>query len=281
MTRRELIRYIWEALRKVGIPSASFEANELGCFVLGCTKAELLADGNELVSATQETKANRLLQKRVSGYPLQYLLGEWEFYGRKFYVGEGVLIPRADTETICAEVIRQIGNRPAAVLDLCSGSGCIAITIAKECPNCKVYAIEKSEQAFSYLSKNIAYHGGSVEVFLGDALEPTAFEGFPPFDVIVSNPPYLTQTDMSELQVEVGFEPRLALEGGEDGLFFYRSLTALWKNRLKDGGRLYYELGEGQEKAVSDILIQNGFQAICETRDLCGIIRVISGSISK
>jgi len=279
MTRGELVRQIQEILLQAGITSAGFEAKELICDSLGVSKAELLASSFLTVSDAKEKQLFDLAKKRSQGYPLQYLLGEWEFYGREFEVGEGVLIPRADTEVICEEVIRYIGNRAVTVLDLCSGSGCIAITIAMECPNCQVYAIEKSQQAFGYLTRNIDLHQASVKALLGDGLSPDSFEHIPQFDVIVSNPPYLTQADMNALQTEVAFEPKMALDGGIDGLYFYRNFTALWKTYLKPSGRLFYELGAGQEKEVSEILSQNGFYSICTTPDLCGIMRVISGSI--
>ncbi len=278
MTRNELVRSARDRLFHAGIESAAFEAAELVCHALGLSKTALLASGETPVADEAEKELTALLEKRAAGYPLQYLLGEWEFYGRSFFVGEGVLIPRADTEILCEEVIRYIGEKHATVLDLCSGSGCIAITIALECPNCTVYAIEKSEQAFTYLEQNIRRNQAPVKAFCGDALDAAFLTQIPLCDVIVSNPPYLTDADMKALQKEVEFEPKAALDGGADGLCFYRELTARWKDRLKPGGRLFYELGAGQEQAVSEILLKNGLKSICETPDLCGIMRVISAN---
>lgn len=279
MTRNEAVHSARERLVQAGIDSAVFDAAELCCYALGITKAELIADGRQDVPFPAKEALLALTNKRAAGYPLQYLLGEWEFYGRTFAVGEGVLIPRQDTETLCSQVISFVRDKEAVVLDLCSGSGCIAVTVALECQNSRVYAVEKSEQAYPYLKRNIVQNHASVKAFLRDALDICTLELIPDCDVIVSNPPYLTDADMDMLQREVSYEPADALYGGEDGLAFYRELTALWKRKLKPGGRLFYELGAGQEQAVSEILQENGLKSVCETPDLCGIIRVISAGI--
>lgn len=279
MTRSQALRAMERQLTEAGIENASFDAAQLCCHVLGTSRAALLADGGEELSASEEKALFSLAARRKSGFPLQYLLGEWEFYGRPFSVGEGVLIPRQDTEVLCEQVISFVGNRQAVVLDLCSGSGCIAVTVAAECPNAEVYAVEKSEKAFPYLLQNIRRNDVCVSAVLADALGPEMTERFPDCDVIVSNPPYLTKEDMAALQKEVSYEPSLALYGGEDGLFFYRELTSLWKTKLKPSGRIFYEIGAGQERAVGDIFQKNGLHQICEARDLCGIIRVVSGSV--
>ena len=279
MTRNEALNMARKRLAEAGLESASYDAAELCCHVLHITRAELLAGGGQEIPPSGEKTLLALADRRSIGYPLQYLLGEWDFYGRTFAVGEGVLIPRADTETLCSRVISYVGSKEAVILDLCSGSGCIAVTLALECPNSRVYAVENSERAFSYLKRNISESHAPVEPVFADALEPCTLELVPPCDVIVSNPPYLTAADMDMLQTEVSYEPAAALYGGEDGLSFYRRLTALWKTKLRSGGRLFYELGAGQEQAVSEILRTNGFKSVCEAPDLCGIIRVISADI--
>lgn len=267
-------------LAEAGVEAASFEAAELCAAVLGMNRAKLLAQGETLLPPESEERLLALAQKRASGYPLQYLLGEWEFYGAPFSVGEGVLIPRADTETLCNQAISRLGNRKAVVLDLCSGSGCIAVTLARECPNCQVYAVEKSPEAYSYLRTNIKRNQSPAIPVCADALAEETLPQVPTWDMIVSNPPYLTAQDMAELQREVTYEPSMALLGGEDGLFFYRELTRLWKKRLKPGGWLLYEIGMGQENAVREILEQNGLESVCTARDLCGIIRIIGARTS-
>ncbi len=275
MTQKAVALQIRDALEQAGVESASFETMQLVCATLGISEATLIAEGEAPISQNDWNRLDRMLQKRLQGYPLQYLLGEWGFYGRDFFVGEGVLIPRADTEILCAAVISKIRNRAATVIDLCSGSGCIAVTIALECPNTTVYAVEKSEAAFSYLQQNIARHHAPVKAFLADALDPAIVADLPECDLIISNPPYLTATDLQGLQTEVSFEPTMALDGGTDGLDFYRCLTARWKTRLKTGGQFFYEIGMGQGGPVAEIFAQNGFCNISEETDLSGVIRVI------
>ncbi len=252
-----------------------FEATELCCHFLNISKTKLITTDLPV----EETVYNKLIdvaKTRANGYPLQYLIGEWEFYGRKFDVGEGVLIPRADTETLIDVLIEYAKDKKSLrVADLCSGSGCIAVTVAKELLNPEVYAIEKSQEAYHYLLSNIKKNHANVTAKLGDVL--TFNEDLSEFDIVVSNPPYLTGEDMKNLQKEVSFEPELALYGDDDGLFFYKEITKLWKNRIKTGGLLAYEIGQGQEIAVSEILKEHGFKTICQRADLCDIIRVVYG----
>ncbi len=275
MTLHKAEQRVRALLAEAGIETAPFEAAQLCCAVLGLDRAKLLAQGEAPLPPESEERLLTLAQKRTTGYPLQYLLGEWEFYGAPFSVGEGVLIPRADTETLCDQAISLLGEQEAVVLDLCSGSGCIAVTLARECPNSRVYAVEKSPEAYSYLRTNIEQNQSPVTAVCADALAEETLTQVPAWDMIVSNPPYLTAQDMAQLQREVAYEPSMALLGGEDGLFFYRELTRLWKKRLKPGGWLLYEIGMGQESAVREILEQNGLESVCTARDLCGIIRVI------
>lgn len=231
-------------------------------------------------------------RRRSVGYPLQYILGEWEFYGYRFKVGEGVLIPRPDTETIVDETLKRLremspgGN--CTVIDLCSGSGCIAVTLAKELgANAKIFALELSGEAFPYLSDNVRLNSvPNVKLLRGDVMnggmpdnfrDPENSEAFIPVDCIVSNPPYLTDREMEELQTEVSYEPQEALYGGSDGLKFYRVIACLWGEVLKKGGLMVFEIGAEQEKAVRDILIENCFDNIFTAPDATGGTRVIGG----
>lgn len=227
-----------------------------------------------VVTKEQEQALMMAVDKRLSGYPLQYILGEWEFYGLPFYVGEGVLIPRADTETLVERCLKQAGAKPVAVLDLCSGSGCIAIAIKKNLPNATVTAVEKSEQALEFLHRNIERNKCDVSVIKGDALDENLVTG--KYDTIASNPPYISSEDMKTLQKEVQFEPQMALYGqSEDGLSFYRKLAKIYKDKLNDGGMLAFEIGINQQAEVAEILAGEGFKMICNDADLCGIIRVV------
>ncbi|MBR4224514.1 MAG: peptide chain release factor N(5)-glutamine methyltransferase, partial [Oscillospiraceae bacterium] len=200
--------------------------------------------------------------KRVEGYPLQYILGSWEFYGRTFKVGEGVLIPRPDTETAVDAALDMAGRLydgvPLITADLCSGSGCIAVTLAKELADrAKVYAVELSGDAIPYLMENIHDNDADVMLIRGDISNGHLLDNFVSadgepvdLDMIVSNPPYLTDEEMSSLQREVSYEPELALYGGIDGLQFYRVIACLWGTRLRSGGGIVLEIGDSQAEAV-------------------------------
>lgn len=267
----ELLKNVKVKLKQV-TPDYEHEARLLVSFFAKISYRELL-----ISDVTPSNKAlaelDRAVKKRLTGYPLQYILGEWEFYGLPFFVGEGVLIPRADTEGLVQTCIDFANKRPLKILDLCSGSGCIAVSLAKKLPLCDVYAIEKSSDAISYLRKNVELNKVNVNIIHSDAL--VRDDSLPNFDVIVSNPPYLTKSDMGNLQREVQFEPPMALYGEKDGLYFYKTLTAVWSEKLNHHGLFAFEVGENQHAAVENIFIQNGYKTICNKYDLCDIIRVI------
>ena len=221
----------------------------------------------------------RALEKRATRYPLQYIMGEWEFYGLPFYVGEGVLIPRQDTETLVETAVRFLRERPgvSGAADLCAGSGCVGITLAK-LTGIPVKLLELSELALGYLRRNIALNGAEelCEAMHADVLSDDTAAGMPQLDLIVTNPPYLTAQDMRELQPEVTHEPETALFGGDDGLDYYRRMVPLWGAKLNPGGMLAAEIGMGQHGDVTRIFEENGLRAGFE-KDLCGVIRVIYG----
>lgn len=255
--------------------TAEFELYELFSAFAGIPRESLLRQQGELSPETLE-RIESAVKQRCGGYPLQYLLGEWDFYGRTFRVGEGVLIPRADTETLVEAALAWAdGRRGLRILDLCSGSGCIAITLANECPDSTVYALEKSPEALEYLRENAARSRVPLQILEEDALAPQVMPE--ELDLIVSNPPYLTGEDMRSLQPEVAYEPKIALSGGEDGLDFYRKLIPLWGKTLKIGGFFGFEIGIHQEEAVREIFLKNNCSDVCFHRDICGIIRVVSG----
>lgn len=256
--------------------TAEQEARELVMAVTGVSAADLYLDRQIEFSPEQQEQLDSLLKRRLTHEPLQYLLGEWDFYGRTFAVGPGVLIPRADTETLAAVCLSFLHGKAAPrVLDLCTGSGCLSVTVASERPDAEVWAVEKSAEAWRYFCRNNETYGGKVRGIFGDVL--TELPELPDsFDLILSNPPYLTADEMRDLQPEVEKEPEMALFGGEDGLFFYREITARYAGRLKPGGMLAYEIGMGQQQKVSEILNNSGLKSICQTPDLHGIIRVVS-----
>ena len=268
------------ALADGGIDNAQFEAEQLVMKFCGVTRNDMLLFPALEVPEDKARAALEAVTRRLSGEPLQYILGEWEFYGLPFYVGEGVLIPRQDTETLAELAVSFAkGRRGAGFLaaDLCAGSGCIGITLAK-LAGVPVKLLELSEQALGYLRRNIGLNGvqGLCEALRADVLLQETAEKLPPLDLIVANPPYLTAQDMRELQTEVAHEPETALFGGEDGLDYYRRMIPLWGAKLKPGGMLAAEIGMGQENDVMRIFEENGMTAQYK-KDLCGIIRVIYG----
>lgn len=237
---------------------------------------------SNLVLSTKEIDLEDIKQiaaKRREGIPLQYILGKWWFYKSEFLVGEGVLIPRQDTETLAEsalEFIKDIKN--PKVCDLCSGSGCIAISIAVDRSDADITAVEKYKTAFDYLEKNIQHNkADNVKPVMADVLDMP----FGKYDLIVSNPPYIKNGDKNGLSKEVLNEPHTALFGGEDGLTFYRAISEKWKSALIDNGVLAFEVGINEADAVCDILKANGFKNIGVKCDLIGIQRVVFGTVNN
>lgn len=254
------------------------EGRILLAHLLGCDENALrLAPGRE-VPAEAGAQFLALCCRRAAGEPLQYLLGRWEFFGLPFAVGPGVLIPRPETELLVEAALEKLAHLPApALADLCSGSGCIAIAAAKHLPGAAVTAVELSPGALPFLRQNIALNAAAnVAVVEGDVLDPALLSGRR-FDMILSNPPYVTPAEMATLQPEVRREPELALLGGADGLRFYAALPALCYPLLKPGGWLAFEIGCTQQAAVEGFLAAAGFCNISCRRDLAGLPRVVLG----
>lgn len=278
-TYRELLREQAKKLTEAGIENAEFDCRELLAKAANKDTAELVVMLDENVETRIGDDFIAFCERRLGGEPLQYILGEWEFYGLKFKVGEGVLIPRQDTETIVDCVINKYKNSDSLTLvDLCSGTGCIAVALEKHLNYSDVFAVEKSEKAAEYLKENVRMNGSNVNVIVGDILDSSLIETLPKADIITCNPPYLTDEDMKNLQREVTFEPAEALYGGEDGLDFYRDVTRLWKDKLKCGGMMFFEIGAGQEDEVMQMMIQHGFENVRCKPDPCGVIRCVVGT---
>ncbi len=268
MNGRQKAAEIAASLKNAGVYAPDYEAGEIIREVCGTHPLQIMD-----LTPEQGQKADKIAAERAEGRPLQYIFGRWEFYGYEFFVGEGVLIPRPETELLIDIAVKNLNN-DSVMLDLCSGTGCIPIACAKE-TGCRAYAVELYDKAFSYLEKNIAYNKADVTAVKGDALDNSHFEGVQ-FDAIFSNPPYLTGEEMENLQREVRHEPETALYGGEDGLDFYRQLFKLWKPRLKDGGIFAVEVGDRQGEQVKQLMEQAGFTAQI-IPDLQGIGRVVYG----
>lgn len=251
--------------------SASLEARNLLCHFSGKPREKLLQGmdlyASEEICRNMEDATRRL----VEGEPLAYILGEWEFYGLTLQVCPDVLIPRDDTCAVVSLAIKQalFLDQAPRILDLCTGSGCIGLAIASRVHDARVTLADISKNAMAVAKKNMMNHkmSGRVSVVHSDALQKApAFLG--KFDMIVSNPPYITSQEMEELDNSVkNYEPHLALFGGEDGLDFYRSIAKNYSCALKKGGYLAFEFGDGQGDDVCRILEENGYTILERTKD--------------
>ena len=283
-TYNNLYMDIRQALRRAGIEAATLEARELMCFASGKTRSQLVQDGQLYVPPAIEERARDLVRRHLAGEPVAYLIGEWEFYGLPLDISESVLIPRPDTETLVDHVVAWLRPLPECrVLDLCAGSGCIGLAIAKNAPGCHAVLGELDEGALRVCRQNIRRNdltGRVVSLQLDAREKPPAHLG--EFDCIVSNPPYIPDGDIAGLDVSVrDYEPHLALKGGADGLDFYRDITRLWTAALRVGGRLLFEVGIGQADEVLRIMRSVGFGDLEITPDLNGIPRVVEGVLHK
>lgn len=277
MTIRKHIEYCEKVLDDGGIEAYAFEAKEIVAFALGTRANRLWAIIDTDAPEGIDQKIMDCLAKRTHGEPLQYILGEWEFYSLPFKVGTGVLIPRADTEIIVDKALEELkGKRDARVADLCSGSGCIAISIAKNCPDCNVDAYELSEDAIKFLKANNELNGTNVNIIQGDILKADCAQKY---DIILSNPPYIRTAEIDTLEEEVSHEPTMALDGGSDGLDFYRCITEKWINNLNEGGKLMVEIGYDQADEVKHLFQAAGLTDIQAVKDLGGNHRVIIGTL--
>lgn len=246
-------------LKCAGIESPEFEASVL---------LDYISDENVL---------ENVIRKRIDGYPLQYIIGEWDFYDLTLFVGEGVLIPRQDTETLVDEALKVMKDMEnPRVLDLCSGSGAVVIAL-KEHHKGEYFALEKEEAAFGFLRKNCEKYGGGITLLKGDLSDMRTIDGISELDIITANPPYLTDEDMEHLQKEVTFEPEAALRGGSDGLCFYRCIAENYRDKLTCGGKLLFEVGAAQADDVVSIMKGCGLKNVRTTLDLCKKERVVIG----
>lgn len=280
MTFSELYSYSKNILLQSGNDSGSFDSLCLMKKFFDIDRLSLSIRKDETPDKHLEDEFLSAVKKRASGYPLQYILGKWDFMDSEFYVGEGVLIPRDDTEVVVNACIGALKNTDrSVVIDLCSGSGAIAVTVAKAYPDSTVYALELSDKAFSYLEKNIEHNNIKNIITIKDDIF-TSYDKFSDgfFDAIISNPPYIQTDVIKTLQTEVQSEPVTALDGGSDGLDFYRVISEKWTSKLKVGGTLSLEIGEEQGIAVSALLKDNKISDIEVIKDIQNLDRVIFGT---
>ena len=235
---------------------------------------------NENISDKVFASAISMADRRLAGEPIQYILGEWDFMDFTFKVGEGVLIPRPETEILVECVLDNIKDISAPVVyDLCSGSGCIGLSIKKLRPDARVYLVEKSEKALKYLRQNcdkLCATFADTTVIQGDILNIDDFSDLPDADAIVSNPPYIRSDEISSLQSEVLLEPHMALDGGKDGLVFYRYLMDDWSKKLKHKGFMAFECGEDQAEDICNLFEKINFDKTI-INDYNNIQRIVIG----
>ncbi len=282
MTFRALYLLARQALAAAGVESPGADAVSLTEHFFGLARSGLALKGEESPSPEQERAFLDAVNRRASRVPLQYLLGQWEFMGLTLRVGEGVLCPREDTAVmveVLARRLRSISQENPFGLDLCAGTGAVALGLCSLLPAAQAVCLELSEQAFSYLEQNLAaYPAFHLQARKADVLLPETPGSFSPasLDFLASNPPYIRTGELPLLQPEVQKEPVSALDGGEDGLLFYRAICDLWLSRLKPGGILALEIGEDQGQAVRALLEAHGMREIQIDRDLAGLERCVS-----
>lgn len=276
MTISELEKLGSQKLRASGKENSDFDARCLLEFALNLNPTQYLLNRSEEVDSVCAEKFLSLVERRSNGEPLQYILGKWEFMGLPFYVGEGVLIPRPETEMLVEFALDFLKDKKnPVVIDLCSGSGCIAISVAKHLPNAKVYAVEKSDLAFPYLKKNIWLNCVfNVSAVHGDIFDRTLLSEIKP-NLILSNPPYIRSSEIASLQSEVRNEPSMALDGGEDGLVFYREIANGWLDRLGTGGAITVECAEDQTEDIIRMFSEKTQYAEA-FNDLSGLPRTVT-----
>ena len=281
-TYNNLYLDIRQQLRKAGIEAATLEARELVCFGTGKSREDLARDGGLYASPELESQVRSLVDRHLAGEPVAYLIGEWEFYGLPLDISRDVLIPRPDTEVLAGQAIEYIQTLgECRVLDLCAGSGCIGLAVASQAPQARVVLGEYSDAALKICRQNIRRNGltGRVVPMQADAREKPE-RALGEFQCIVSNPPYIPRADLETLDASVkDYEPHLALDGGEDGLDFYQTISGKWKEALAPGGRLYFEVGIGQADTVLRIMRAQGFGDIQIVKDLHDIPRVVFGTL--
>lgn len=277
MTLNEVYLRGKKILSEAGCDAPAFDAMRIFEMCFGLSRQDVILKRNAFADEVKAAKFFELIRQRASGRPLQYILGRWNFMGNEFKVGEGVLVPRDDTEVVVNAALDCIKNVTAPrILDLCTGPGTIAITLAKQRREATVVAVELSDVALCYLKENIALNGvKNVTPVQFDVLLGTDSFEYDDFDIIVSNPPYIPTSDLKNLQIEVQKEPQMALDGGDDGLIFYRAIARDWTKRLKKGCHLCVEVGQGQSNDVKSIFEKAGLAGIAIKHDLNTIERVV------
>ena len=280
-TYNELYLKTRSILRQNQIEACDAEARYLLSAASGKSIKDLLRDYSLYPGPAVEKTLVDYIQRRLSGEPVAYITGQWEFYGLPMHITNDVLIPRTDTEVIVDCVKEYLTGRKmdARVLDLCTGSGCIGCAIAHEMPASRVVCVDISAAALDVARKNAATNRLSSRLICMQAdAESSPPMGMGKFDVIVSNPPYIASEEIHTLDSSVkDYEPLWALDGGEDGYKFYKSIIKYWKSLLAENGALFFEVGEGQADRVKEMLFSAGFRSVFTRRDTIDVERVVIG----
>ena len=286
-TYHDLKFHARNALKAVGLENAGLEAREILCVASGKTKEELLRDQDLYVNDDFIKRVGDMVDRRREGVPLAYVLGEWSFRELTLDVSPAALIPRQETEILAQLAIDWLREREEEehlrVLDLCAGTGCVGLSIASEVKNTRVVLDDASPEALDLCRRNVRRNrlGARAIHMKGDALkEPNAALGL--FDLLVCNPPYIPTGDIAGLEASVrDYEPHMALDGGADGMDFYRSIVEQWKEALTPGGRIYFEVGIGQADAVLRLMRSQGFGDLQIIKDHHKIPRVVLGTLCQ
>ena len=285
MTYSSLYLDTRRTLKQAGTEAASLEAMELLACAAGKSREQLQHNMGLYVGSDMAARLKELVTRRLAGEPVPYIVGEWEFYGLTLDITRDVLIPRPDTETLAQEAIRlaKEAGSGARVLDLCAGSGCVGLAVAAHAPLCRVVLAELDEGALRVCRQNARRTGLSARVTCMEAdarKKPASVLGA--FDLLACNPPYIPTAEIAELDVSVrDYEPLSALDGGADGLDFYRVIIPTWAEVLRPGGALLFEVGMGQADAVAKLLEKDGYRNIALLADPRGIERVVRATVAE
>jgi release factor glutamine methyltransferase len=284
----DIIKSRADLLEESGVPDALADAELLALHAAGIERLRAYIDNPE-IDISLRSKINRLVKRRASGEPLQYIIGHVDFLGLEIRVGKGVLIPRPETEMLVEKAIETVRSKALGVksskkfilppsqlfLDLCTGSGCIALALAKEFPHALVFAADISTKALGYARQNAECNKIENVTFLKGSLFGPVEKNMS-FDLITVNPPYIMTSDIAGLQREVrDWEPVRALSGGEDGLDFYRKILLKASGYLKENGSIFLELGFGQAEAIKEIADRSGLKKLTILKDFAGIDRIL------
>lgn len=264
-------------LAQAGIDEAELDARYILEYITGLNSAQYFIHSEDIIEKDKAEEFFRLIERRSKRIPLSYVIGTRDFFGLTFKVDENVLIPEQETELLVEEVIKHSEGK--SVLDMCTGSGCIAISIALFGKPSKVAASDISEKALEVARENAkSLKAGEISFIQGDMFENVTDK----FDIIVSNPPYIETGEIDELMPEVrDYIPRLALDGDIDGLKFYRIISKEAVKKLNKNGRIFYEIGYNQSRAVASILLENGFTDVKIMKDYSGLDRIVMAKLSE